>query len=548
MKGDEHDVAKTRAILDPAMDPNRLKEQIEALNAQLAEAEVNLKAKTRESTEHLEKIASIQSKVADLEKQLTKKDNEPAQSNKGSIVAKVGLLVEPPTSARPKMLPAAHGLDFLRVVRSSTLPASVLLVRERMVRRLNECGKRKLATMFEKTYTNTLETTVSYVNDGSVFVITGDIDHMWLRDSAAQVSHYLEGNLARQDVQVQLLIEGVIKRQMHFISKDPYANSYKVNWNANPSSGDKRLGRGGHVATRNYELDSLCYFLRLSYLYWNQTRDMQTDVFDQEWVGAVKTIVDLLIVEQEHEAKSPYRYVELSRNGLGSPTKRTGMTWTAFRPSDDPCTHHYLIPSNAFAVTTLEYASEMLEKIPSAQNPELAKQCASLAEEIDKGIHEFGIKEESGFGKVYAFEVDGLGGQHMMDDANVPSLLSLNYLGYKSKRDPNGEIAANTRKWVLSPKNPYMVNGKWSGIGSPHTPRGSIWPMSLIMEVFTSNDHARILELFQILQDTDAGTNFMHESFMANNPGSFTRKWFAWVNSLLSEAIMRKIDHLCPKK
>lgn len=124
-----------------------------------------------------------------------------------------------PVPSRLEVLKNAFDLRFRRVVRAETLPASVLLTRERVVRRLNECGQKKLATMFEKTYTNTLETTVGYVNDGSVFVITGDIDHMWLRDSAAQVSHYLDGGLARKDVHVQLLMEGVIKRQMHFISK-----------------------------------------------------------------------------------------------------------------------------------------------------------------------------------------------------------------------------------------------------------------------------------------------------------------------------------------
>ncbi len=124
--------------------------------------------------------------------------------------------------------------------------------------------------MFEATYANTLETTVGFVNDGSVFVITGDIDHMWLRDSAAQVSHYID--LAKEDVHVQVLIEGVIRRQIHFISKDPYANSFKVSLQQNPTAQDKLLRRGGHVATGNYELDSLCYFLRLSYLYWEATK------------------------------------------------------------------------------------------------------------------------------------------------------------------------------------------------------------------------------------------------------------------------------------
>lgn len=285
--------------------------------------------------------------------------------------------------------------------------------------------------------------------------------------------------------------------------------------------------------------------MRLSYLYWNQTKDLETDVFDSEWVGAVQTIVDLMVVEQDHEKNSKYRYVELTRNGLGSPVARTGMTWTAFRPSDDPCQYHYLIPANAFAVTTLQYAAQMLTEIPSAKNEALAQRCTALAEEIDKGIHEFAVHEKPGFGKIYAFEVDGKGGANFMDDANVPSLLSLTYLGYKSPRDPKGEIAANTRRWVLSKENPWLVQGKWTGIGSPHTPRSNIWPMALIVEMLTTDEKTRVLELVKALQETDASTNMMHESFNANNPSSFTRHWFAWANSLFAEAVMAKLDLIC---
>ncbi len=52
----------------------------------------------------------------------------------------------------------------------------------------------ELAWMFENCYPNTLDTTVDYeVIDGKpdTFVITGDIDAMWLRDSTAQVWPYM---------------------------------------------------------------------------------------------------------------------------------------------------------------------------------------------------------------------------------------------------------------------------------------------------------------------------------------------------------------------
>ncbi len=393
---------------------------------------------------------------------------------------------------------------------------------------------------------------MNFVSDGSVYVITGDIDNMWLRDSAAQVSHYIEGGLARDDVQVQVLIEGVIRRQIHFISVDAYANSFKIQLNNNPSQEDKLLRRGGHVSTGNYELDSLCYFLRLSFLYWNATRDITTQVFDNEWVGAVRTIVDLMVVEQRHHEKSPYVYIglgdELPPKGRGGPVGFTGMTWTGFRPSDDACKYGYLIPANAMAVTTLEWVAAMLRTLPGEHAAELATRASNLSVEIDNGIHKYGVTEVPGYGKIYAYEVNGLGGVNLMDDANVPSLLSLTYMRYKSPHDPKGEIAANTRRWVLSKENPFLVEGaKFRGIGSPHTPRGNIWPMSLIVEALTSEDPKDVLRIFQALAESDAGTNLMHESFAANNPASRTRDWFAWANSLFSEAIIAKIGVLCPK-
>lgn len=88
-------------------------------------------------------------------------------------------------------------------------------------------------------------------------------------------------------------------------------------------------------------------------------------------------------------------------------------------------------------------------------------------------------------GKVFAFEVDGFGSAYFMDDANIPSLLSLPYLGYVDKNDP---IYKNTRKFVLSEYNPYFFKGEaGEGIGGPHVGPGYIWPMSIIMRVYTSD-------------------------------------------------------------
>jgi meiotically up-regulated gene 157 (Mug157) protein len=258
-----------------------------------------------------------------------------------------------------------------------------------------------------------------------------------------------------------------------------------------------------------------------------------------------------MIVEQDH-SKSPYTYIgigdELPPKGRGSPVGFTGMTWSGFRPSDDACKYGYLIPANAMAVTTLEWAAVILRALGGEVATNLADRAHKLSEQIDDGIHKFGVKEMDGFGKVYAFEVDGLGNFNMMDDANVPSLLSLDYLQYKSRHDPTGVITANTRRWVLSKNNPYLFEGgKFRGIGSPHTPKGNIWPMGITVEALTSNNKEEVRALFQQLADSDAGTNKIHESFNAANPSSFTRHWFAWANSLFAEAIVAKFGLLCPK-
>ncbi len=257
-------------------------------------------------------------------------------------------------------------------------------------------------------------------------------------------------------------------------------------------------------------------------------------------------------MEQDH-SKSPYTYIgigdELPPRGRGSPVGFTGMSWSGFRPSDDACKYGYLIPANAMAVTTLRWAAIILKALGGQDAIGLANRAEALSDQIDDGIHKYGVKEVANFGKIYAFEVDGLGNYNLMDDANVPSLLSLEYLQFKSPRhDPSGELIRNTRRWVLSKNNPYLFeSSRFRGIGSPHTPVGNIWPMGITVEALTSNDKTEVRNLFQQLADSDAGTNKIHESFSASNPSSFTRHWFAWANSLFSEAIVAKMGLLCPK-
>lgn len=396
----------------------------------------------------------------------------------------------------------------------------------------------KLLNMFKQCFPNTLETTTMVLDDGTSFVFTGDIPAMWLRDSSAQVRHYLP--FAAQDQELRQIIAGLIKRQLQYIAIDPYANAFNEEAN-NRRYSDDITEQNPWVWERKYELDSLCYPLQLSYLYWKATGD--ASLFDARFKETVSSIIQLWTIEQRHLEHSPYRFMRLNgpatetlqNNGMGMPVNYTGMTWSGFRPSDDACTFGYLIPSNMFAVVVLRYIREIANEI--YQDKDLEKRAAVLEAEIDYGIQAYGIVQHPIFGKIYAYETDGFGNYSLMDDANVPSLLSIPYLGYADKEDP---IYCNTRKFILSAENPYYYAGEHAqGIGSPHTPKHYIWPISLVMQGLNSNDPEEIQSLVKVLSQTDAHTGFMHEGFHVDDPQQFTREWFAWANSLFAEFIYK---------
>ena len=404
-------------------------------------------------------------------------------------------------------------------------------------------GRPKLARMFRQCFPNTLETTTELLEDGTTYVFTGDIPAMWLRDSTAQVRHYVP--LAATDAQLQRIIEGLIRRQITYVGIDPYANAFNKEPNDRSYSEDL-TEHNPWVWERKYEIDSLCYPLQLSYLYWKATG--QSGIFDAEFKTAVEKIVELWRVEQRHGEKSSYRFQRLhcppsdtlTRDGLGAPVENTGMTWSGFRPSDDACHYGYLIPSNMFAVVVLGYVEEIAREV--YEDSDLLRSVASLRDEIDRGIEQFGLYEHEEFGTIYAYETDGRGNFNLMDDANVPSLLSIPYMGYAAANDP---IYQNTRRFLLSHHNPYFNEGKHArGIGSPHTPEGYIWPISLAMQGLTSTDPREMDELIDMLERTDADTGFMHEGFDPDDPVQFTREWFAWANSLFAEFIV----HWCARK
>lgn len=398
-------------------------------------------------------------------------------------------------------------------------------------------GEEKLHKLFANCYVNTYETTLKKQEDGTVHVITGDIPAMWLRDSASQVRPYLM--VADEDEEMKEILAGVVKRQINFILHDPYANAFNESANNKGFQTDK-TDMTPEVWERKYEIDSLCYPIQLAYLLWKGTGE--TSHLNENFQKAVQTIIEVWRTEQDHEKDSSYRFERenvrqsdtLIRDGKGSLVVPTGMTWSAFRPSDDACTYGYLVPANMFAVVVLGYAEEISKEV--YHDEELAKKSADLASEIRDGIERYGTLHHPIHGKIYAYEVDGAGGFNLMDDANVPSLLSAPYLGYCSFDDP---VYQNTRRFILSRDNPYYYEGRYAkGIGSPHTPDHYVWDIALSIQGMTSIDEEEKERILQMMISTDGDTGFMHEGFNASDPKRFTREWFAWSNSMFSEFVL----------
>lgn len=432
-------------------------------------------------------------------------------------------------SNRPKMKQ--------RLFTSKVVEAEILRVKKLLT-------NPKLAWMFENCFPNTLDTTIHFRmlnGNPDTFVYTGDIHAMWLRDSGAQVWPYVQ--LANNDAELKEMLEGVIRRQFLCINIDPYANAF----NDGPTGGDwmsDLTDMKPELHERKWEIDSLCYPLRLAYQYWKVTGD--SSIFDGEWMKAVTAILKTFKEQQRKEGVGPYHFQRkteraldtLNNGGLGAPVNPVGLIVSAFRPSDDATTLQYLVPSNFFAVSSLRKAAEILTEVNKETS--LAAECTELAAEVETALKKYATYNHPEFGTIYAFEVDGFGNHLLMDDANVPSLLAMPYLGDVDVNDP---IYQNTRRFVWSDSNPYFFKGKaGEGIGGPHIGYDMVWPMSIMMKAFTSQNDEEIKACIKMLMDTDAGTGFMHESFHKDDPANFTRAWFAWQNTLFGELILKLVN------
>jgi meiotically up-regulated gene 157 (Mug157) protein len=402
-------------------------------------------------------------------------------------------------------------------------------------------NNKELGWLFENCFPNTLDTTVDFETINGkpdTYVITGDIDAMWLRDSTAQVWPYL--NLVKEDDKLKQLIAGVINRQTKNILLDPYANAfYKDPAKISEWKDDLTKMQPG-IHERKWEIDSLCYPIRLAFHYWKKTGD--TAPFDASWKEAISLTLKTFKEQQRKDGKGgPYKFERRTSwatdgvplGGYGYPAKPVGLIFSMFRPSDDATIFPFLIPANFFAVVSLRQAAEMLKAI--YKDDALAQQCSVLADEVSKALQQYGIVQHAAFGKVYAYEVNGYGSFNLMDDANVPGLLSMPYLGAVKTSDP---VYANTRRLLWSEHNPFFFKGSaGEGIGGPHVGVDMIWPLSLIIRGLTATNDQEIKQSIQILQRSNAGTGFMHEAFHKNDVKRFTRKWFAWANTIFGELL-----------
>ena len=395
----------------------------------------------------------------------------------------------------------------------------------------------RLYQIFENCYKDTLDAAATALEDGSVYLVTGDIPAMWLRDSAAQMRPYLY--CAKEHPEIRQLICGVIKRQFFYIGIDPYANAF----NLNPSGAcyeKEDLNPDPWLWERKFELDSLCYPIQLSYLLWKNTGC--TAQFDSQFQKGAEIILDLFRREQAHEENSAYRFIRkntyptetLSRQGKGSLCRSgTGLIWSGFRPSDDACTYGYLIPANMFAAVALGYLAQIEKEI--FHNPALSQRALELKESVENGIETYGKALTKEFGLIYAYETDGWGMYNLMDDAGIPGLLSMEYFGYC--KDP--ETAENTKRFVLSEGNPYYYKGKKAdGIGSPHTRFGYVWPLAMAVRGLIAAAKEEKLEALEQIAATTGGKNMIHESLFCDDDSLYTREWFSWANAMYAELFL----------
>ena len=446
--------------------------------------------------------------------------------------------------ALPFQRPSPH----CRTFRSAAVDKLIDQITDRMV-------DKDLARIFENAFPNTLDTTVRWHVNGKEtkrkqssgrwegaqsFIVTGDINAEWLRDSTNQLAQYQV--LAKKDRTIYDLILGAINTQAEFVTSSPYCNSFQPPPPSYLSPSNNGQGDIVHPAYEpafvfecKYELDSLAHFLSLSSQFYNHTGS--TDFLTKRWFTAIETINTILDEQSRGTfdsktgsfAKNEYTFQRdtnvgtetLNLAGVGNPmNSQTGLIRSAFRPSDDATILPFFIPGNAMMSVELKRVGKMLLK---EGHTEVGEDLQARGETIERGIIEHGVVHHKKFGDVYAFEVDGYGSSIIMDDANLPSLLALPLLGFV---DANDEVYRNTRKMILEKGgNPYFLTGRsFSGIGGPHIGPNHAWPMSLLVQVMTSNSDKEIQDTLALVKKSCA-LGLIHESVNVNSVRDYTREW-----------------------
>lgn len=420
------------------------------------------------------------------------------------------------------MNPARFAAAMAALTLVLTLPAPAAPTADTAVQRASAVSV-KLRKIYQTAYDEAYSRHAIIQSDGTTFVSTGDIDEEWLRDSSAVMIPYI--GASQSDPYVRFMLRGAIARQVRYINIDPYANAFTLRYT---------------VAERKFEMDSLLYPIWFSYLYWKETGDRT--IFTPEFQHAMHRAIETLRTEQKHDTRSHYTHGELANGGKGSRVAFTGLVWTGFRPSDDAARYQYNIPDNMFAVVVLRDLTSIEKKV--YHDRAMAGNAYGMSVQISRAIERNGLVNLPGFGRIYAYEIDGLGHANLMDDANVPSLLSIPYFGYVGVHDV---VYRATRGFVLSTRNPYFYVGKYaSGIGSPHTPHGYIWPLSLVMQALTATDSSEIDQVLGYIAASDVGDHRLHESFNADWPESYTRGDFAWPNALFAQLMLTRSNGRLP--
>jgi len=404
----------------------------------------------------------------------------------------------------------------------------------------NSISNKKLKETFQNCFYDTLKHSISYLDKDNVYIITGDIPAMWLRDSSASVVQYI--GFAKDDEDVRKMLVGLLNRDYFYIGIDPYSNSFNLKPDFAGHKEDEGL-RTPYTWERKFEIDSLCYPIWLQYKLYKSVGSKE--VIPSSFIPTCRTILKVFSTEQRHSELSKYFHYRpgekeefcIPNRGKGGEDKYTGMIWSGYRPSDDACKYSYFIPGNMFAVVILKMMSEMLMDLSES---ELASEALRIGKEVEGGIRKYGIYHSDKFGDIYAYETDGNGNYTLMDDANVPSLLSIPYFGYESCNMP---IYKNTRAYCLSESNPFFFKGEvLTGIGSPHTPKGFVWPMGMILQALTTDSDEEKKSILQMLLNSDDNTCLMHEGINKDNQKDYTRPWFTWCNSLFSYFLLSNKD------